>query len=65
MKPLPHSRMRLHFPNLFDRDTNRVISIANFRARWVASRSRVFRTTTTETIIANAGFCEGVRHGNR
>jgi hypothetical protein len=60
MKSLPHSRRKLHLPDLFDWAANRSIPVHDYRVRWVASRCRVSRATA-ETIIANAGFTDGER----
>lgn len=60
MKPLPHSRRQLHFPDLFDWAATRTFPVHDYRVRWVASRCKV-SLATAETIIANAGFSDAER----
>lgn len=60
MNQVPHSRRKLHLPDLFDWAASRAAPLRDYRVRWVASRCRV-SLATAETIIANAGFSDGER----
>jgi hypothetical protein len=60
MKTLPHSRRKLHFPDLFDWAARQDVAFPDYRVRWVARRCRV-PFATAKTIIANAGFSDGER----
>jgi hypothetical protein len=60
MTKLHHPKRHYQLPDLFDWVAEQDRRVADHRVRWVSRRCRV-PFATAETIIANAGFCDGER----